>query len=122
MPIRYVVDLESRMLSADAEGDISFREAADFLDAISAQLGFRKLFDSREATSSMAPDEVLELVWQIRSFHDKGPIGPLAMLVTQDQANRFTPLLGALAAAERRMKLFRSRQKAKDWLMLQQAY
>jgi hypothetical protein len=79
-------------------------------------LSYRKLFDGQVVQSTMTGDELLAVCAKIRAYHEQGPIGALAMVATPEQTARCARLLGALAAADRPMKVFTNLQKARTWL------
>lgn len=119
MPIYWTIDSRERLLSVRAEGEVSLVDALALLEAMSGAnaLSYRKLFDGRTATSSMSGDEILTLCAEIRAYHAKGgPMGALAVVATPEQTGLFARLLGALAAANRRMKVFDSVRQARGWL------
>jgi len=119
MPIYWTIDSRTRLLSVRAEGEVSLADALALLEAMSGAnaLSYRKLFDGRTAESLMSGDEILTLCAAIRSYHAKGgPMGALAIVATPDQTGLFARLLGALAAADRRMRVFDSLRQARGWL------
>ena len=81
-------------------------------DAVS----YRKLFDGRTSTSSMSEQELLVIGAEVRSHHESGKVGALAIVADPDQTARFGRLLGALAMADRPMKLFDNLARARHWL------
>jgi hypothetical protein len=52
----------------------------------------------------MTGEELLTVCFKIRSYHEQGPIGAVAMVGTPEQTVQFSRLLGALASADRPMK------------------
>lgn len=79
-------------------------------------LSYRKLFDGRRVHSTMTGDELLTLCAKIRTYHEQGPLGALAIVATHEQSVTFARLLGALAAADRPIKAFTSTRQARTWL------
>jgi hypothetical protein len=53
-----------------------------------------------------ALEEILAVCFKIRSYHEQGPVGAVAMVGTPEQTVHFSRLLGALASADRPMKVF----------------
>jgi len=88
------------------------------LDALAGAraLSYRKLFDSRAILSSMTGEELLAVCAKIRAYHEQGPVGALAIVCTPAQTLTFGRLLGALAAADRPIKMFARLQQARIWL------
>ncbi len=79
-------------------------------------LSYRKLFDGRAVLAAMDGEEILAVCAKIRSYHEKGRIGAVAMVGTPEQTVLFARLLGALASADRPMKVFTSPRQARIWL------
>ena len=79
-------------------------------------LSYRKLFDGRAVQSIMTSEELLGVCAKIRSYHDQARVGALAMVATPEQAETFGRLLGALASAERPMRVFAGLRQARTWL------
>src|SRR5262245_31901633 len=75
-----------------------------------------KLFDGRAGTSTMTAQELLMVTAEIRSHHHAGKVGPLAIVAHPDQTEPFARVLGALALADRPMRLFDSPTRARSWL------
>ena len=57
-------------------------------------MSYRKLFDGRAATPSMTSEELLSLCARIRSYHEQGMMGALALVGTAEQTMVFARLLG----------------------------
>ena len=93
-------------------------DAVDLLDAMAGAkaMSYRKLFDGRAATPSMTSDELLSLCARIRSYHEQGMMGALALVGTAEQTMVFARLLGALASAKRPIKVFDNPRQARNWI------
>jgi len=117
MPLEWTVDLDNRAMTAVATGDVTRPEVEAFLDAIMANsaLGFRKLFDASQATTSMAPEDLLALGMRMRSMHFEGPMGPLALVVPPARAEHIERMFGMIAAADRPMRIFIELTPARRW-------
>lgn len=118
MPVYWTIDSQARLILARAEGEVSLDDALTLLEAVSGAqaMSYRKLFDSRAGTTSMSPDEMLALCFQVRSYHAQGPMGALAVVATPAQSWLLARLLGALATADRPMKVFESFRQARNWI------
>ena len=118
MPLFWIIDSRSELVSAVAEGDVPLADAMAFLRTLSGAkvTGYRKLFDGRAGTSSMSAQELLMVCAEIRSHHSLGKVGALAIIANPDQTEPFARVLGALALADRPMKLFESPTRARNWL------
>ncbi|GEP58467.1 hypothetical protein [Reyranella soli] len=122
MPLYWTIDSRKRLFTGVGEGEITFADAISLLEALAGAkaLSYRKLFDGRAVQSAMTGDEVLAVCARIRAYHDQASVGALAMVGTQEQTVKFARLLGALATADRPMKLFTSVRQARSWLEHQQ--
>ncbi len=118
MPLYWTIDSKARLFTGVAEGDVTMSDAVDLLEAMAGAkaMSYRKLFDARAATPSLTPDELLSLCARIRSYHEQGMMGALAIVATGEQTMVFARLLGALASAERRIKVFESPRQARNWI------
>jgi hypothetical protein len=118
MSLYWKIDSKERLFTGTGEGDATFADAMSLLDALAGAgaLSYRKLFDGRAVQSSMTGEELLAVCARIRAYHDEGPVGALAIVGTDEQFDTFARLLGALAAADRPMKMFTSLRQARNWL------
>ena len=119
MPIYWTIDSRAQLVTAGAEGDVSLKEAMAFLRAVAGAdaISYRKLFDGRAAGSSMSEQDLLVISAEVRTHHGLGSkVGALAIVADRDQTARFGRLLGALAMADRAMKLFDNLARARSWL------
>jgi hypothetical protein len=121
MPLYWTIDSEERLFTAVGEGDVALTDAMSLLEALAGAraLSYRKLFDGRAVQSAMTGAELLAVCAKIRTYHDQGPIGAVAMVATAEQTAQFARLLGALASADRPMKVFASVRQARNWLQKQ---
>ena len=99
-------------------GEVTLADAMSLLEALAGAkaLSYRKLFDGRAVQSSMTADEILAVCATIRAYHEQGPVGALAVVCTPEQTVKFARLLGALASADRPIKLFPGLRQAHTWL------
>jgi hypothetical protein len=121
MPLYWTIDSKARLFTGVAEGHVSMRDALDLLEAMAGAkaMSYRKLFDSRAAAPRLSSDELLSLCARIRSYHEQGMMGALAIVATAEQTTVFARLLGALASAERPIKVFDSPRQARNWIEYQ---
>jgi hypothetical protein len=121
MPLYWTIDSKKRLFTGVGEGDVTLADAMSLLDVLAAAkaLSYRKLFDGRAVQSAMTGDELLAVCARIRTYHERGRVGALAMVGTPEQTEKFARLLGALAAADRPIKVFTSLRPARYWLDLQ---
>lgn len=118
MPINWTIDHDQRMLTAVCEGDLTLAEIAEYLDAVvvAGSMPYRKLFDASQAETAMTDEEMMMLGARIRAYHGEGKMGALAIVVTTDHTRGLARLFGALAAADRPIKIFRDVRAARRWL------
>jgi hypothetical protein len=121
MPLYWTIDSKERVFIANGEGEVTLADAMSLLEVLAGAraLSYRKLFDWRATRSTMTSDELLALCVSIRTYHDQTRVGALAMVATAEQTVTFARVLGALAAADRPMKVFASLWQARTWLDLQ---
>jgi len=121
MPLYWTIDSKERLFTGVGEGEVTLADAMALLEALAGAkaLSYRKLFDGRAVQSTMTGDELLALCAKIRAYHEEGPVGALALVGTAEQTVRFARLLGALAAADRPIKVFNSLRQARAWLGVQ---
>jgi hypothetical protein len=122
MPLYWTIDSKKRLFTGVGEGEVTFDDAMSLLEVLAGAkaLTYRKLFDGRAVQSTMTGDELLGVCAQIRTYHEQGAVGALAMVGTPEQTVRFARLLGALASADRPLKVFTSLRQARTWLDQQQ--
>lgn len=121
MPLYWTIDSKKRLFTGVGKGDVTLADAMSLLEVLAGAkaLTYRKLFDGRAVQSAMTNDELLTVCARIRTYHEQGPVGALAMVATREQMEKYARLLGALAAADRPIKMFNSPRPALSWLDLQ---
>jgi hypothetical protein len=118
MPLYWMIDSKERLFTGSGEGDVTLADAMALLDAVAGAgaLSYRKLFDGRAVQSSMTGEELLAVCVSIRAYHEQTTVGALAIVCTPEQTVEFARLLGALAAADRPIKMFPNLRQAHTWL------
>jgi len=121
MPLYWTIDSKERLFTGGGEGEVTLADAMSLLEALAGAkaLSYRKLFDGRAVQSAMTGEELLMVCAKIRSYHEQARVGALAIVGTPEQTAAFARLLGALASADRPMKVFSNRRQARTWLDLQ---
>jgi hypothetical protein len=121
MPLYWTIDSRAGIVSAVAEGDVSLADVMAFLRTLSGArvTHYRKLFDGRAGRSVMTAQELLVITAEIRSHHGLGKVGALAIVANPEQTGPFARVLGALALADRPMRLFDGPTRARNWLEAQ---
>jgi hypothetical protein len=117
MPIYWTIDSRHQFVVVTAEGDVSRADADDYLDAIEGggALAYRKLYDARAGNVVMNHDEMMAVAVRLRSYHHR-PVGPLAIVLSDDKAEATARVLGILASADRPIKRFTSLAPARRWI------
>jgi hypothetical protein len=117
MPIYWTIDSKQQLVVVTAEGDITHADAQQYLDTIEGcgAVGYRKLYDGRAGNLAMSHDEMMAIGAKIRGQHHR-PVGALAIVLPDDQAELVARLLGILASADRPLKLFTSVPPAQRWI------
>lgn len=118
MPLHWTIDSRERLVMAVADGEVARAEVQAYLDALvgANALTYRKLFDASRGDTTMGPEEMMALGVMFRSFHARGEVGPLAIVVPDGKVELISRVLGILAAADRPMRVFREVEPAKRWI------
>ena len=118
MTVEWTIDSRERYVTATGEGPVTFDEAVGLLDTLAGAraLGYRKLLDARQAHPSFSPEEMMHLAVKVRGLHEQGIMGALAVVATPEQTVTYARLLGALAAADRPIKVFSTPRAARNWI------
>lgn len=117
MPIYWTIDSRQQLVVVTAEGDVTHADAEEYLDVIErgGALAYRKLYDGRGGSVVMNHDEMMAIAARFRSFHHQ-PVGALAVVLPHDKAEPVARVLGALASADRPMRLFVNLAQARRWI------
>ena len=118
MPITWTIDHEARLLTAVAEGDVTLGDLEQYLDAVvvAGSMPYRKLFDGTRGDSAITDEEMMALGARIRAYHAMGTMGALAIVAVSEHTHGLARLFGALAAADRPIKIFRDLKAARRWI------
>jgi len=119
VPIRYHIDHDKRYVEAWAEGETGLEDFESFLDAIVVQgaLPYRKLVDSRRATSTLDDQDIMMLGARMSAYTSSlGPRGAIAFIVASPLPGNIPKRVINLARADRPAKVFRSEDEARKWL------
>lgn len=118
MPITWTIDHDLRSLTAACQGDVTLLDLEEYLDAVvvAGSMPYRKLFDGTHGDFRLTDDEMMLLGARIRAYHSAGPMGPLAIVMVSERTHGLARLFGALAAADRPIRIFREVRAAQRWL------
>lgn len=117
MPLHWSFDSRTSLVVAVANGLVTRDEVETFLTSMvgAGALPWRKLFDGRRGETAMDFDDLLAIAARIRALHVQ-PVGPLAVVLPTDKRELLSRVLGALAAADRPMRIFDHLTAARHWI------
>lgn len=117
MPLHWIIDSRAKLVVAVADGVVTRPDVDELLTSLvgAGAVPYRKLLDGRFANVAMNPDELTEIAAKIRALHVQ-PVGPLAVVLPKEKSELLLRVLGALAAADRPMRIFKDLQLAHRWI------
>ncbi len=121
MPLYWRIDSQEHLVTVVAEGDVLPAEINAYLDMLDAT-GFhswRKLFNGVDGHSSMGAENALAIAARIRDSHHRFEVGPLAIVAQAEKVEMFQRVVGALAAADRPLRVFDDAEAARVWILAQ---
>jgi hypothetical protein len=118
MPLQWVIHSREQLIDIIAEGTVTHADVDELLDAVvgAKALGYRKIVDCTAGVLAMNAEEILGIVVRVRELHQSAVIGAAALVLPEESLEPVSRLLGALAAANRPMRLFKSRSQAEQWI------
>jgi hypothetical protein len=119
MPIQYVIDTTRQRLLTRADGLVTFEDLSEHLDAEERDraLGLPELFDARGATTNLTATEVRALVQRAAAALRCNPLGPTAIVATDDVVFGMARMYAILTEqAGARVEVFRDVGSADRWL------
>jgi hypothetical protein len=121
VPITLTIDHDRRMLTAVCGGNVTLHDIEAYLDAVvvAGSMPYRKLFDGTHGELDMTDKEMMLLGARIRAYAGEGPLGALAIVAVSDRNHGLARLFGALAGADRPIRIFRDLRAARRWLEAQ---
>jgi hypothetical protein len=122
VPFVWKIDPANNLMVAVGNGYVTRREVEGFFDAIvdNEALAYRKVFDVHKGDTAMTADDVLPLGARLRSLHELGAMGPLAVVLPLGRGKRLQRALGMVAAAKRPMRVFDDPLLAYRWIAKQE--
>ena len=117
MPVHWLIDSRSRLVVVTAEGKVTRAEFEEYLEVVTAAgaNSYGKIFDGTRGENAMAGEDMAALAARFRQLHAE-PHGPLAIVLAPARRVQLEPVLGALAAADRPLRLFTSKLSALRWI------
>ncbi len=118
MPLHWIIDSRTRLVTATVEGDCTRSDVEAYLKAVDGggAVAWRKLFDARHGRPAMDHNDMLAVGTLFRGYHRRGPVGALALIVSETHAEPISRTLGILATADRPMRLFTDLEKGRRWI------
>ena len=121
MPIRLQYDPGLRILFSTAEGVVSFRDIDIHLTEENREraLAHRELVDASAATTNLTAEEVRAVVERLRGLMQKGPLGPTALVTSNNTLFGMANMLAILSDLQGgpSVGVFRTFDEALDWLL-----
>jgi hypothetical protein len=117
VPVNWMIDSRLRLVVVTAEGTVTRAEMEDYVEVVAAARanGYAKIYDGTQSKSGMTREEMLILAARFRQLHAE-PHGPLAIVLQAERQADLRPVLGALAAADRPLRLFTDFLAAQRWI------
>jgi hypothetical protein len=116
-------DDATRVLTVIAEGPIDLEAIRAHLvdERADGALGYRELIDARRATPALSAADVRRVVDLLRVEARALPLGPTAVVVTDDVAYGMLRMLGILVDDVASIRPFRDYREAVQWLASERA-
>jgi hypothetical protein len=123
MPIKWTISHPDRMVTVQAEGEISLVDAEEYLDAVvvAEAMPYAKLFDCTTMVTHVDDDEMMRLGARMRAYASILKGGPLVFVVTTSEIHDYVRRYINLAAADRPVKIVKTVDQARAWLKTQGA-
>ena len=123
MPLHWTIDHQARLVNAIADGSLAPADVKDYLDQIAAAgaMPYAKLFDLSTVDATFSVQELATLGKSIRQYaiDGFGPLGPLAIVVSESQTHLQAALFADAAGSNRPLQIFRDKEQAQAWLRRQ---
>src|SRR2546426_11211613 len=121
MPITYVIDRLHQRMVTQADGVLTFHDVNRHLDEEERERGLDlpELFDARGATTDLTSEQVRRLVQRAAEMIRTIPLGPTAIVVTDDTLYGMARMYSILAEPVGvSVEVFRDVGSAERWLNL----
>jgi hypothetical protein len=120
MPIRFNYDAQLKILFTTAEGLMSFSELERHLDEEDSAkaLGYREIIDASAASTDLTSKEAKQLAWRLETLMRSGPLGPTAIVTTNDVTFGMARMLAIFCElwSGPQIGVFRSFDEGLNWL------
>ncbi len=117
MPIHWLIDSRSHRVVITAEGRVTRAEFEEYLEVVAGAgaNAYAKIFDGRGARTP-SPQRTWRSSPRGSGSCMPSRTAPLRSSCQRPSARGFEPVLGALAAADRPLRLFTTLRAARAWL------
>src|SRR5439155_8488994 len=97
MPITWMIDHRTRMVTATGAGTLCLEDFEAALDELArpATLSYRKLVDLTHCSSALGTADMLDLNARIRGYSSMSALGALAIVAPSDENHRQARLFKA---------------------------
>ena len=119
MPITYVIDRLNQRMVTRADGVLTFHDVNRHLDEEESERGLDlpELFDARGAETDLTSEQVRHLVQRAARMVRTIPLGPTAIVATDDTLYGMARMYSMLAEAVGvSVEVFRDLDSAERWL------
>jgi hypothetical protein len=119
MAVRWTIEPDRELVTVVAENEVTYSDLVAMVDGLrnSNAHGYRKLYDGTRSLMRMTPEEVLMLGVRMRVEHRRSPMGPMAAILPEENAEILARLLGMVALADRPLRIFVRPEPALKWLL-----
>ncbi|MGQ0581450.1 MAG: hypothetical protein ACT4O6_05910 [Reyranella sp.] len=119
MPVQWTIEPDRDLVTVVAKGEVTYGELVAMVDALRDRdaHGYRKFYDGGRSLVRMTEEEVLMLGLHMRAEHARGPMGPMAAILPEENPEILARLLGMVALADRPFRLFAKPRPALKWLL-----
>jgi hypothetical protein len=121
MPLTWTVAHDEQLVHAIGTGEVGVEELLNYLAALIAErvMPYGKLFDVTETTSFAGVERLSEVGDTVRLYDRMklGPIGPLAIVASDDGALVHAQMFLSAARADRPVRLLPEVNEARAWLI-----
>ena len=118
MPITWTISATDNLVSARAHGTVTLQDVEALLDDVVVKdaLGYRKLFDGRDAIGKYDDNDVLLLGARIQAYTTLNLTGAAAIVVSKQEQFDVALRFANIAKAKRPIRVFYSPEEARAWL------
>lgn len=120
MPLHWTIDHQTRFVDVRAEGTFTPADVKTYLDDVAAAgaMPYAKLFDISNVAETFALADLETLGRSIRQYaiDGYGPLGPLAIVVSDGAVHAQAARYADSAGTNRPLRIFRDRVPGMAWL------